>query len=259
MITPSSAEELAGSRLPLCARYASVHANLLGCRGNAGSAEHASLVFWALAVTFDGEREILGAWSQSETSAGSSKRVVADLEARGLQELRVLVNGASEEFASAALRAYPRVAVVESFHQLQSLCLTSVEARERALVSRGLSAVWRVSSSEAAGGVLSRLEQSAWRGLAEVGRLCGGSLVRSQAFFALPRRVRSAVLQADCVAGRLQEGASAVLRRQCFASQEAAAAFAESWLVATERRLSLRRLASALPRRAVTAFDAAGQ
>jgi hypothetical protein len=160
-----------------------------------------------------------------------------DLMTRGVAVVDVLVVGGREVMASCLLQTYPSAVVVGSSDGLLTASLACVAARDWDGVKRGLSAVWRAPSHEAAHAVLEALTAGGWRRHPEVVRPCRIALDQSQSLWRLSQRARLAVLRTEDLVGRLQAGCSAALQRHGpFQSPEAAAAFAEAWLRAAERR-----------------------
>lgn len=229
-------------RLPLCAKYASVHARFLSACVEDRGTERTQYIPWMLGATLDGEREVLGAWPQLATESDTAALMAADLAARGVESVRVLHAGA--DLTLAFQEVYPSTVAIESLDELRATCLSLVPQRKRHEVSKGLNMLWAARSYAEAVVRLEEFERGAWSGLQAIGSLCRRGLQRSQAFYSLPRRVRHVSLQAEELVPRLQRIASvALLRRGCFASPEDAAAFGEFWLTRGERQV--RRSASA--------------
>lgn len=79
---------------PLCANYLAVHLTEQSTAiGGLGKAEVATFQ-WALGVLNDGQCEILGWWSDPVDDAADWSTVGADLSARGVERVRVLVASA---------------------------------------------------------------------------------------------------------------------------------------------------------------------
>jgi len=249
-MTSGSAGELAGGRLPLCERYASVHIGLLTVRERSKGEERIRSIPWALGVTSSGEQDILGAWPQLATDLETVEQVAKDLVLRGVRRIGLLLNDAGNGLTSAVLRAYPAAATAYPFCQLQSACLSVAPSWAKARLSETLSALWHAPTHEAAVAATARLEQD---GLSMIAERCLCSLDQSWSLWALSRRTRWSALHAQEVVGRLQDGVAAAVRRHgCFDSPEAAATFAETWLAQAERRLRSRTSRTSPPHRHAT-------
>lgn len=76
---------------PLCANYLSVHLTEQSTiAGSPGKAEVLT-VQWALGAVNDGQCEVLGWWSHASDSAIDWSTIAADLRARGVERVRVLL------------------------------------------------------------------------------------------------------------------------------------------------------------------------
>lgn len=76
---------------PLCANYLAVHLTEQSTvAGGLGKAEVVTIQ-WALGVVNDGQCEVLGWWSHPSDSAIDWSTIAADLSARGVERVRVLL------------------------------------------------------------------------------------------------------------------------------------------------------------------------
>jgi hypothetical protein len=238
MVVTSLAKECSGGRLPLCARYASMHAGLLGARVDAESGRSDHRLLWALGLTSGGEVEVLGVWPAQIAGVSAAEQIASDLLERGMERVRVLVNGAGDDLWAEVRRKYPGATCACTFEQVESLVLPLVGTRDRAGVVDGLRAVRLAPSFDTACALLRALELGQWSELNDAVSLCRVELSRSRALYSLPRRLRLATHRLEQLAQRLQDGAlSALGRHGPFVSPVAAAAFSEAWLARAERRL----------------------
>ena len=83
--------------LPLCRQYLHVHVGLvLASEGDQRSGAHG--VHWALGLTMDGERELLGAWTAAPTAEHDLSWICDALSARGVERVS-LVSTAGPAYA----------------------------------------------------------------------------------------------------------------------------------------------------------------
>jgi transposase-like protein len=238
MLTPRSPKGPETGRLPLCARYDSVHVGLLELPLAIGRQHRTDLAPWALGATSDGDLEVVGVWTRLTADPRTAENIASDLVVRGVEGVHVLFHDDCENLTTECARAFPGVVSIGSLARLRSACVSLAKPRHRLSVSKAFSALLQASSHEEAVTQLTALEGTAWLSFPEVGNLCRRGLSRSRAYYALPKRVRLLSQRADVVARQLQCMASAALRRRGdFVSQEDAVAFGQSWLVQAERRL----------------------
>jgi hypothetical protein len=108
---------------------------------------------------------------------------------------------------------------------------------DRKAIAQGLGRVRRAQSTQHAHALLDSLAACGWRGSPVAVQLCKAAIGEWQAVLSLSRRARERVRRFEDAAWALQQGVSRALSRHgLFESAEAAAAFAEAWLIDAQRR-----------------------
>jgi transposase-like protein len=122
--------------LPLCANYLGVIVDAVVARVQGGDGPASTAVRWGLAVLPDGECEAI----EFEPSSGPdpTASLFAQLRARGVQALRVVMGPGDLISRSAALSVYPRLAVLQSFEALRREGLRTVAPVHRQAVGQFL-------------------------------------------------------------------------------------------------------------------------
>jgi transposase-like protein len=228
---------------PLCCRYLLLHVEAVSTPVREDGPLRDQTVRWALGVLADGQHEMLGVWPANDGAPASANLVAADLRARGVQRVDVLIHGESDELRAAFLRAFPEASAASPFHPVAQKAISGVTPRGRKGASEGLARIRRAQSQEHANAVLDALAASTWQGASGLVQVCRAAIRQWHALYALSRRARARVIRGEDAARVLQQGLSQALARHGhFDSAETAAAYAEAWLLETERRQRRRML-----------------
>lgn len=233
-------------RLPLSLTHCAVLVTAICARVKDGPAADIDAYFpCGFSALPKGHAAVLGVWSDRALEADRVHLVGDDLVDRGVEHVRLLLNGASEELGTGFLRAFPGASVALPFHPTAQLALSVALPRDRKAIAVGLDWLHRAQSQQHADAILDALVASTWQGAPAVVQVCRAAIRRWRAVYALPKRTRERVRRAEDAAWQLQQGVSRALARQSpFESVEAAAAFAEAWLFEAEGRARRRRLAA---------------
>ena len=251
----------------LCCRYVTtaIQANPTQVRHD-GVARDQKLR-WAFGMLANGEYEALGTWLEPLSHAGNWHEVFEDLNVRGVEQIRFATSDEPAGLRDAMRAAFPSTAVLPSIGQLLRQSLSDVAPRDRESAGNPLGELAAARTAEAARVALSDIVASPWgkKHPATVDRW-RVALDQLAPFYALPLRLRRAILAGDDAAQQIQQNLSrAVARHGAFVDQQAAVSFVVDALTRAERRLNNLREATGAsagrrPRSANSAdsgFDAA--
>ncbi len=138
-------------------------------------------VYLALALTAEGEKEVLGLWIEQTEGAKFWLKVMNELQARGLQEILIAVVDGLVGFPDAIGTVFPRTTVQSCIDHLIRNSMAFVSWKDRRKVMLDLKAVYRAETLEAAAARLDEFEArwgSATRRLSPSGGAPGSTSCR---------------------------------------------------------------------------------
>lgn len=106
----TNAHEAAWQSRPLCCRYLFANFGAQRIRVRADDVTSTFSVSWGLGALEDGHLEVLGSWADPIADAPNWQAVFSQLAARGVQQIRFVVNADSE----AVRAAFPRSRMLNS-------------------------------------------------------------------------------------------------------------------------------------------------
>ena len=115
-------------------------------------------VYLALAITSEGDKEVLGLWIEQTEGAKFWLKVMNELRTRGLQDILIAVVDGLTGFPDAIGTVFPRTAVQTCIVHLIRNSLAFVSWKDRKKVMPDLKAVYRAESAEAAAARLDEFE-----------------------------------------------------------------------------------------------------
>ena len=115
-------------------------------------------VYIALALTTEGEKEVLGLWIEQTEGAKFWLKVMNELQARGLQDILIAVVDGLAGFPDAIGTVFPRTTVQTCIVHLIRNSMAFVSWKDRRKVMPDLKAVYRAESLEAAAARLDEFE-----------------------------------------------------------------------------------------------------
>ena len=224
-------------------------------------------LYWALGALSDGQYEMLGVWLQRRSGDMNWYEVFEDLNACGVEQIRFVASNEPTGLRDAMRAAFASTSLLPSIGQLLRQSLSDVAPRDRESAGNPLGELAAARTAEAARVALSDIVASPWgkKHPATVDRW-RVALDQLAPFYALPLRLRRAILAGDDAAQQIQQNLSrAVARHGAFVDQQAAVSFVVDALTRAERRLNNLREATGAsagrrPRSANSAdsgFDAA--
>ena len=115
-------------------------------------------VYLALAITSEGDKEVLGLWIEQTEGAKFWLKVMNELQARGLHDILIAVVDGLTGFSDAIGTVFPRTAVQTCIVHLIRNSLAFVSWKDRKKVMPDLKAVYRAETAEAAAARLDEFE-----------------------------------------------------------------------------------------------------
>ena len=125
-------------------------------------------VYLALAITCQGEKEVLGLWIEQTEGAKFWLKVMNELKTRGVGDILIAVVDGLTGFPDAIATVFPQTAVQTCIVHLIRNSLAFVSWKDRKKVMPDLKAIYRAETAEAAAARLDEFE-AGWGG-----RLSGG-------------------------------------------------------------------------------------
>ena len=118
-------------------------------------------VYLALAITCQGEKEVLGLWIEQTEGAKFWLKVMNELRTRGVGDVLIAVVDGLTGFPDAIATVFPQTAVQTCIVHLIRNSLTFVSWKDRKKVMPDLKAIYRAETAEAAAARLEEFE-AAW-------------------------------------------------------------------------------------------------
>ncbi|MDP1691865.1 MAG: transposase [Burkholderiaceae bacterium] len=232
-------------RPPLCRSYAAVQLGALYADIRVLGGKSSCSMTWGLGIASDGQVEPLGVWPTAPLCLKSARQVADELLARGTERVGILINGASAETGTATLRAFRGSSATLPFPPAAQLLSWFAPPRRREAIASGLKRIRRAESVQHAHAVLDALEASTWQGAPKAVKKCRSAIEQWRGVYALSMRAREVVRRGEDSAELLEQRVRRVLARHGpFESAEAAAVFAELWLIDAESLARRRKLAA---------------
>ncbi len=226
--------------LPLCCRYLVVVVDVLPLTVTEAGVVRDQIVYWALGMLADGEREVLGAWPRPASGRTGLHQLFEDLKVRGVEKIRFVASNERMDLSAALRVAYPDATVLPSIGQLLRQSLTQAVPRRRGSGADALDALCATATAHAARAALLAMAASPWGEsnptIVERWRIAVAEL---DPFFALVPRLRRLVRSGDEATQRVTETLQrAVGRNGCFPSETAAISFSLEVLGRANRALA---------------------
>ena len=224
----------------LCCRYTTMTIQAHPIQVRHGSVAHHQKLRWAFGMLANGEYEGLGTWLEPLSHARNWHEVFKDLNARGVEQIRIVASNESADLRDALRAAFPSTSVLPSIGRLFQQSLSDFAPRDRESAGELLAELAAARTAEAACVALSDIAATPWgkKHPATVERW-RVALDELGPFYALPPRLRRTILAGDDAAQQLQQTLSRALARHgAFANPQAAISFVVDALTRAERRLN---------------------
>jgi putative transposase len=143
---------------PLDACYPIVYLDAIHVKLRAGGHVQNQAVYVALALTMEGDKELLGLWVGEAEGAKFWLSVLTELKNRGLRDILIASIDGLSGFPEAIASVYPKTQVQLCIVHLVRGSLRFVSWKERKAVGRDLREIYRAPSAEAAEQALEAFE-----------------------------------------------------------------------------------------------------
>jgi putative transposase len=184
---------------PLDATYPIVYLDAIHVkvRVNGQVGNHA--VYLALAITRDGNKELLGLWVGESEGAKFWLSVLTELRNRGVQDILIACVDGLKGFPEALETVYPRTQVQLCMVHLVRNSLRYVSWKERRAVARDLRTIYAAATAEAAAEALDAFEAK-WSGrFPSIGPIWRRNWDRVIPFFAYPPPIRKVIYTTNAI------------------------------------------------------------
>ena len=180
-------------------------------------------VYLALAITCQGEKEVLGLWIEQTEGAKFWLKVMNELQARGVGDILIAVVDGLTGFPDAIGTVFPRTAVQTCIVHLIRNSMAFVSWKDRKRVMPGLKAIYRAESAAAAAAQLDAFEAewgSRYPAVAPAWRRAWEHVVP---MFAFPPAIRKMMYTTNTLESLHRSLRKIIKTRGSFPSDEAAA------------------------------------
>ena len=179
-------------------------------------------VYLALAITCQGEKEVLGLWIEQTEGAKFWLKVMNELRTRGVGDILIAVVDGLTGFPDAIAATFPRTAVQTCIVHLIRNSLAFVSWKDRKTVMPELRAIYRAETAEAAAARLDEFE-AAWGerypAIAPAWRRAWEHVVP---MFAFPPQIRKMIYTTNALESLHRSLRKIIKTRGSFPSDEAA-------------------------------------
>jgi putative transposase len=179
-------------------------------------------VYVALAITSEGNKEVLGLWIEQTEGAKFWLRVMNELKTRGLADILIAVVDGLNGFPEAIGTVFPQTIVQTCIVHLIRNSLAFVSWKERKQVAPDLKAIYRAESAEAAAARLDEFEArwgSRYPAIAPSWRRAWDHVVP---LFAFPPAIRKMIYTTNAVESLHRSLRKIIKTRGSFPTDEAA-------------------------------------
>lgn len=156
-------------------------------------------VYVALALTLDGNKELLGLWVGEAEGAKFWLSVLTELKNRGLKDILIAAIDGLQGFPEAIASVYPNTQVQLCIVHLVRGSLRFVSWKERRVVARDLRAVYQAPTLEAAERALEAFEERWDERFPMISRKWRANWANLTPFFDYPPEIRKAMYTTNAV------------------------------------------------------------
>jgi putative transposase len=178
--------------------------------------------YLALAITMDGQREVLGMWFQQTEGAKFWMQVLTDLRQRGVQDILICCVDGLKGFPEAIEAVFPQTVVQTCIVHLIRHSLRYVPRRQYDQVVKDLKPIYTAADVDQAQEALERFDQKWGRQLPPVVRAWRENWEYVIPFMAFPPDVRRVVYTTNPIEALNRQLRKAIKTKGHFPNQEAA-------------------------------------
>ena len=179
-------------------------------------------VYIALAITGEGDKEVLGLWIEQTEGAKFWLKVMNELKTRGVQDVLIAVVDGLKGFPEAIGASFPQTIVQTCIVHLIRNSLAFVSWKDRKAVLPGLRAIYRADTAEAALVELEAFEAEWGRRYPAIGQSWRRAWQHVVPLFAFPPAIRRMIYTTNAVESLHRSLRKIIKTRGSFPTDEAA-------------------------------------
>jgi putative transposase len=156
-------------------------------------------VYVALALTMEGEKEVLGLWIEQTEGAKFWLKVINELKNRGVQDVLIAVVDGLKGFPDAIATVFPETIVQTCIVHLIRNSLAFVSWKDRKIIMPDLKAIYRAETADAARQQLERFETNWGKRYPAIGAAWRRAWEHVVPLFAFPPAIRKMIYTTNAV------------------------------------------------------------
>jgi putative transposase len=207
---------------PLDDVYPVVFLDALVLKVRDGGSVQRKACYLALAITIDGDREVLGTWFQDSEGAKFWMQVLTDLKTRGVRDILICCVDGLKGFPEAIEAVYPQTVVQTCIVHLIRQSLRYTPRRDYDQVVKDLRPVYTAVDADAALAALETFEEKWGEKLPVIGQAWRNSWEHITPFLAFEPEVRRVVYTTNAIEALNRQLRKAIKTKGSFPSEDAA-------------------------------------
>ena len=206
---------------PLEALYPIVYLDAIHVKMRTSGHVQTQAVYLALALTMEGEKELLGLWVGEAEGAKFWLSVLTELKNRGVRDVLIASVDGLAGFPEAIESVFPKTQVQLCIVHMVRGSLRYVSWKERKVVSRDLRAIYRAPTLEAAEAALTAFEERWDARFPMIGRKWRTNWQNLTPFFDYPPEIRKVMYTTNAVEAMNAQLRKVTKKRGAFPNSEA--------------------------------------
>ena len=212
----------AWQRRPLDDVYPVVFLDALVLKIRDGGTVQRKACYLALAITMDGDREVLGIWFQDTEGAKFWMQVLTDLKTRGVRDILICCVDGLKGFPEAIEAVYPATTVQTCIVHLIRQSLRYVPRRQYDQVVKDLRPIYTAVNADAALAALEVFEEKWSSQIPVIGQAWRNSWEYITPFLAFEPEVRRVIYTTNAIEALNRQLRKAIKTKGSFPSEDAA-------------------------------------
>jgi putative transposase len=178
--------------------------------------------YLALAITMDGERDVLGMWFQANEGAKFWMQVLTDLKQRGVQDILICCVDGLKGFPEAIEAIYPQTTIQTCIVHLIRHSLKYVPRRQYDAVVKDLKPIYTAGDADAALLALEAFEEKWGKQLPVIGQAWRSAWEHVTPFMAFEPEVRRVIYTTNAIEALNRQLRKAIKTKGHFPTEDAA-------------------------------------
>jgi putative transposase len=216
------ADVKAWQQRPLDDVYPVVFLDALVLKVRDGGQVQRKACYLALAITMDGERDVLGMWFQQAEGAKFWMQVLSELKRRGVQDILICCVDGLTGFPEAIEAIFPETVVQTCIVHLIRHSLRYVPRKQYDQVVKDLRPIYTAVDADAAGEALERFDQKWGKQLPVITQAWRDAWEHVTPFLAFPDEVRRVIYTTNAIEALNRQLRKAIKTKGQFPHEEAA-------------------------------------